>query len=103
MGGTIETFDVRGLDGGLADFLDVHRMAESAEGVAVIDFKDFRLLALADAEKENAFGPGNGEDGRAALELILDVFPAVANRLQPPIGFLRHAIAFSQNISCSSC
>src|SRR5436190_358073 len=54
-GGAIEAFEMGGFDGGLADFLDVDRMTERGEGVAIINLEDLGH-ALADAEKENAFG-----------------------------------------------
>jgi hypothetical protein len=80
---------MRGLDSGLANFLDVDRVADRRKGVAVVNLKDFGL-ALADAEKENAFGPRDGKYGRAAFKLIADVFAAVADRFEPTIGFFGH-------------
>src|SRR6185503_4255367 len=81
----------RGFDGGLANLLDVHRVAERGEGVAIVNLEDFGH-ALADAEQENAFGTRDSEDGRAALELFADVFTAVANGFEPTIGFFGHEL-----------
>src|SRR5829696_7878085 len=92
---------MRGFDGGLANFLDVHRVPEGGETVAVVDFKNFGH-PLPHAHEQNAFGTRTGENGRAALELIANVFAAVADRLEPTIWFLRHGQDSFQQRSISS-
>src|SRR5438552_13570366 len=89
-----------GFDGGLADFFDVHRMAERGEGMAVVDFEDLRLT-VANSQEQNPFGPGESEHGSAALQLVADILAPIANGFKPTIGFLCHAEASCQQRSCS--
>src|SRR5206468_10730997 len=50
---SIESFEMRGIDGRLADFFNVGRMPQSGKSVAVEQFKNFGM-ACANAEQKNS-------------------------------------------------
>ncbi len=79
-----------GINGGLADLLNVRGMSKPSERVAVKEFEDLGIAA-SHSEQQNAFGKAGGKDRGSAFELLVDVFPAVSDGFKPPIGFLDHA------------
>src|SRR5665213_3183298 len=85
-----EGFDVRGVDGALADFFQVGGMPQARHGMAIEQFKDLRLAA-AHPEEKNTVRQAGREHGRAAFKLLGDVFAPIRNGFQPTIGFLSHS------------
>ncbi len=66
LGRSGEALEVGRLDHGLPHLLDVDGMSQRSKGVAIIDFEHLRLAA-ANADEENALGPGEREDRRRPL------------------------------------
>src|SRR4026207_1761488 len=54
LGRAVESFDMRGFDGRLAKFFDVHWMTQGRESVAVINLEDLGVPDT-DAEHQDAF------------------------------------------------
>src|SRR5579862_5112629 len=79
-----EGFHMGGINSRLADLLDIGRMAQSRQSMAVKELEDLGIAA-ANAKQEDSVGQADGKDGRAALELFTHVFAAVADGFQPAI------------------
>jgi hypothetical protein len=84
-----EPVDVRGVDHGLPDSLDVRRVADAAEGEVIVNLEELRRRGL-DREQENARPGAQRDHGQPGAELVLDVFAAIGDRLKPAVGFLGH-------------
>ena len=67
---------MRGFDRGLADFFNIDGVAQSGIAVPIVNLENLGH-ALADAHQEDPFRPGEGEHGRAALQLVSNVFAAI--------------------------
>src|SRR5262249_22970489 len=70
-------------------------------GVPVVNLEHLGL-SLPHPQQENPFRPRQGEDRCAPLHLLLDIFPAIADRLQPTIRFLSHSPTSFHIAACSS-
>src|SRR5260221_13959765 len=92
---SVESLEMGGLNRRLPKFLDIYRMAQGGHGMSIVDLENLGL-ALPEPEQNNALRPAYSEDRSAALQLVANIFPAVANRLEPTIGLFSHGWSLSR-------
>src|SRR5260221_4601129 len=92
---SVESLEMGGLNRCLPKFLNINRMAQGGHGMSIVDLENLGL-ALPEPEQKNALRPAYSEDGSAALQLVANIFAAVANRLEPTIGLFSHGRSLSR-------
>ena len=91
LGGAGKAFEMGGVDGGLADFLDIGGMADGAEGEMIVNFEELGRGSLEAGQEDAGLGT-QGDDGQAGSELVLNVLAAILDRLEPAVRFFGHEI-----------